>query len=62
MSLATMGALFLIPKLKDSLIDPEMQRELENMKKKKGNDPQIPQLPDIAASLTDWLAPPKKQK
>jgi hypothetical protein len=66
MSGVTLLMLFFLPKIKDTLIDPETQQELllkqqSDAVKRKEEMPQV-QMPDVAANLADWFAPKSSPK
>jgi hypothetical protein len=56
MSLVTIGMMFMIPKMKESIQDPEIKKEMEAASQKK---PELPEMPDVASKLADWFSPKK---
>ncbi|KAJ3251676.1 hypothetical protein HK103_002199 [Boothiomyces macroporosus] len=62
MTLATLFFVFIIPKLKDSINDPEIRKEMEEAAKKKQAPVEIPDVGDIAGNLADWFGGKPKAK
>lgn len=55
MSAFSLGMIFLIPKMKDAITDPEIIKEIEERKKKGESNPTM-ELPDITGNLADFFA------